>query len=322
MINALDTGDHTKFFCPDCGERLIRKVGRIKIPHFAHNRNTDCHGLSEGETLEHIQLKRLFQEWGNRFEEGWRMEVPLGDLSQRPDLLNNQLAVEIQCSSLPSTRLEERMTGYRQKNYQDWWLLGEKLQPEGKLTHLQRQFCSFDQEKGVHLWLIEKAKIRLLYHIHAGENLIYCEESWAAFSCPPKKIFYSKVSQSPPHLYLTTESIHDRKQALSLKLFQKTIKIRELQEYLYHERRHILYLPDWIYFPSRYYLFYEEDILLFRYLFQKEAKNASQIFEKFLAFRKESQRDWLFHRIDEREILERLYLEAIFCQRKAKVFPR
>ena len=31
------------------------------------------------------------------------------------------------------------------------------------------------------------------------------------------------------------------------------------------------------------------------------------------------QRKWIFYRIEEREILERLYLEAIFCQRKAKI---
>ncbi|MFQ7235225.1 MAG: hypothetical protein ACLRPU_10160, partial [Enterococcus hulanensis] len=63
----------------------------------------------------------------------------------------------------------------------------------------------------------------------------------------------------------------------------------------------------------------QEDLLVFRYLFQKEAKNASLIFEKFLDYRAANQREWLFHRIDQREILERLYLEAIFCQRKAKV---
>jgi competence protein CoiA len=92
-----------------------------------------------------------------------------------------------------------------------------------------------------------------------------------------------------------------------------------LQEYLYSERRHLLYLPNWVYFPSRYSFFYQEDLLVFRYLFQKEAKNASRIFQKFLEFRQENQKEWLFYRIDQREILERMYLEAIFCQRKAKV---
>jgi competence protein CoiA len=40
-----------------------------------------------------------------------------------------------------------------------------------------------------------------------------------------------------------------------------------------------------------------------------------------LDYRQENHKDWVFYRIDQREILERLYLEAIFCQRKAKVSP-
>ncbi len=52
---------------------------------------------------------------GNRFEEAWKMEQPLPDLPQRPDLLHEHLAVEIQCSSLKSVRLQERIDGYAQK---------------------------------------------------------------------------------------------------------------------------------------------------------------------------------------------------------------
>ncbi|EOH80936.1 competence protein CoiA [Enterococcus malodoratus] len=319
MIGASEINDKRTCYCPDCGERLIRKAGKVKIPHFAHNQNAECHGLSEGETPEHLRLKQLFYTWGNRFEEGWRMEEPLMDLSQRPDLLHERLAVEIQCSPLKSIRLEERITGYQQKEYQDWWLLGKMLWPNGKFTQLQRQFCSFDKDRGVHLWLLEKNQIRLLYHIHEVDQLIYCEECWPSFSQPLREIFHSPVSKHPPHLFPTIEGVIKCKETLSLKLVQSNPKIRALQQYFYLERRHLLYLPNWMYFPSRYFFFYQEDLLVFRYLFQKEAKNASQIFQKFLKYREENQKEWSFYRIDQREILERLYLEAIFCQRKAKV---
>lgn len=115
--------------------------------------------------------------------------------------------------------------------------------------------------------------------------------------------------------------MNEQKKILSLKLVQSNPRIRGLQHFFYQERRHLLYLPEWLYFPSRYFFFYQEDLLVFRYLFQKEAKNASLIFEKFLDYRQENHKDWVFYRIDQREILERLYLEAIFCQRKAKVSP-
>lgn len=74
MIPASESHEDTSFYCPDCGERLIRKVGKVKIPHFAHRCSGDCHGLSEGETPEHLELKQLFFSWGNQFEDDWKLE--------------------------------------------------------------------------------------------------------------------------------------------------------------------------------------------------------------------------------------------------------
>ena len=48
MISAVESDNQQQFFCPDCGEELIRKAGKIKIPHFAHSQNTECYGLSDG----------------------------------------------------------------------------------------------------------------------------------------------------------------------------------------------------------------------------------------------------------------------------------
>lgn len=172
----------------------------------------------------------------------------MSDLPQRPDLLQNKLAVEIQCSSIKGARLAERMAGYRQQGYQDWWLLGKKLWPTDKFSALQKQFCSFDKERGLHLWLVEKEQIRLLYHIHEMEQLIYCEECWPSCSQPLSEIIKAPVTKRPIHLFPTIESIRKRKQALSLKLVQSNPKIRVLQHYFYQERRHVLYLPDWMYF--------------------------------------------------------------------------
>lgn len=319
LIAASEQIDEKNCFCPDCGESVIRKAGKIKIPHFAHTSGTNCFGLSEGETQEHLQLKQLFLDWGEHFECGWKMEEPLTDLAQRPDLLRENLAVEIQCSVINGSRLAERINGYNQKGYQNWWLLGQKLWPADRLTHLQRQFCSFDQVKGIHLWLLEKDQLRLLYHIYEGEQFVYREACRPSYSQSLSEIFQSSVFERPLPLLPTIEKRNNWKLALSMKLVQRNPKIRGLQHYFYQEHRHLLFLPEWMYFPSRYFFFYQEDLLVFRYLFQKEAKNASLIFQKFLAYRAENQKEWVFHQVDQQEILERLYLEAIFCQRKAKI---
>ncbi|MDT2673205.1 competence protein CoiA [Enterococcus dongliensis] len=315
MVSAAETTNKS-CFCPDCGSLVIRKAGKIKIPHFAHATSTKCLGLSEGETFEHLQLKQLFFKWGNHFETGWKMEAPLIDLNQRPDLLFGKLAVEIQCSAINGRRLAQRMTGYRQKEYQNWWLLGEQLWTTGRFTQLQRQFCAFDQAKGIHLWLLEKNQIRLRYHICEEPQLIYREICWPSYTQSLQEIFQSTVFERPLPLFPTIENRNKWKQTLSMKLVQNHPQIRRLQQYFYQERWHLLYLPDWLYFPSRYYFFYQEDLLVFRYLFQKEAKNAPLIFRKFLNYRTENQREWIFHQIDQQEILERLYLEAIFLSKK------
>ncbi|MBU5585071.1 hypothetical protein KQJ29_36895, partial [Enterococcus sp. S181_ASV_20] len=81
----------------------------------------------------------------------------------------------------------------------------DRLWPKEKFTHLQKQFCSFDKDKGLHLWLIEEQGIRLLYHIHEIDGFVYCEEHWPANSKPLKEIFHSSVNKRPPQLVPTIE---------------------------------------------------------------------------------------------------------------------
>ncbi|MFC4772246.1 competence protein CoiA [Enterococcus hermanniensis] len=320
LVDASGADARKTYYCPDCGSVLIRKAGKLLIPHFAHTANENCQGMSEGETAEHLNLKKIFYQWGRQDDQHWKLEEPLKDLPQRPDLLNQKLVVEIQCSPLKTSRLEERVSGYRQMGYQDWWLLGRKLCPDKKFTALQKQFCSFSKARGVHLWGIKAGTITLFYHIYQrDQHYHYSKKSWPKYSEPLPMILNTTIRETPPKVILSKQSVIDKKTHLGLKLRQSDPKIRKIQDYLYHRYEHLLYLSDWLYFPSRYFFFYQDDILIFRLLFQQEAKNADRIFKKFLLYREKTQQHWSFCRIAEREILERLYLEAIFCQRKAKI---
>ena len=75
----------TTFYCPQCKESLQLKIGRIKIPHFAHVKNSQCESLfSDGESLTHLlgkqQLFTFFQQYGNV-----QLEPYLQQLHQRPN---------------------------------------------------------------------------------------------------------------------------------------------------------------------------------------------------------------------------------------------
>lgn len=142
------------FYCPQCKEPLILKIGQVKIPHFAHQKNTNCDLLfSEGESRAHLlgkqQLLLLFQ----RLQLDVKLEPYLQHLRQRPDLLviknNTHYAIEFQCSRLVTERFMERTIGYRQQKIVPIWILNtptEKHKQQGlfkiSLNHFQRLFLS------------------------------------------------------------------------------------------------------------------------------------------------------------------------------------
>lgn len=83
-------------------------------------------------------------------------------------LVEETLALEVQCSSLSISRLQERTKDYRQAGFQVLWLLGKSLWLKDHVTALQKQFLSFSQNVGFFLWELdnEKKELRLRYMIH------------------------------------------------------------------------------------------------------------------------------------------------------------
>ena len=59
-IYNLDVKDrtHFKFFCIGCGNELIARIGKIKVPHFSHKKVDTC----SGETYLHLLGKQLFYD--------------------------------------------------------------------------------------------------------------------------------------------------------------------------------------------------------------------------------------------------------------------
>ena len=163
--SSLSKGD---YFCPECGGPVRLKKGKIMQPHFAHIRLSDCHYSVENESKEHLNLKAALFRWANQTTRV-DVEVFLPDLQQVADVLvDERLALEVQCSSLYQDRLWERSQRYRQAGYQVLWLLGKKLWLRQTLTPLQKQFLYFSQNMGFHIWELdeERKMLRLKYLIH------------------------------------------------------------------------------------------------------------------------------------------------------------
>lgn len=132
--------ESTQFFCPQCKEPLLFKIGTVKIPHFAHYSRSACDTyFSEGESEQHLlgkeQLLNFFQSLQMQVE----LEVFLPEIQQRPDLLieegNKRFAIEFQCSPISMNRLIERNAGYKKLNIKPVWI------PLTKSAHQKRGIC-------------------------------------------------------------------------------------------------------------------------------------------------------------------------------------
>ncbi|MBO4107510.1 competence protein CoiA [Streptococcus suis] len=169
-VNLLEKPEVKKgdYFCPACSGRVRYRSGKILRSHFAHQTLRDCDFWSENESAQHLELKTILYDW-LRKQEVVKLEVPLPQIQQVADLLVNQnIALEVQCSRLSISRLQERTKAYQQAGMAVLWLLGKNLWLGERLTNLHKQFLYFSMNMGFHLWELDadKEELRLHYLIH------------------------------------------------------------------------------------------------------------------------------------------------------------
>ncbi len=169
VFNVLENpAPQGSFSCPGCGGLVRYKSGKVLRSHFAHVTLRDCHYFSENESAQHLSLKSCLYRWLVNAEQV-ELEKCLTSIGQVADLfVNNSLALEVQCSGLPISRLQLRTQAYSEAGYQVLWLLGKDLWLKERLTNLHKQFLSFSMNMGFHLWELddEKKELRLRYLIH------------------------------------------------------------------------------------------------------------------------------------------------------------
>ena len=114
------------FFCPQCHEPLLLKVGKQKIPHFAHYQRSVCSTyLAEAESKEHLQAKIDLYHFFRQFTEV-KVEYFLSNIEQIPDLLvqwnNEWFPVEYQKSRISLELWSKRTAMYKKANMRPFWM--------------------------------------------------------------------------------------------------------------------------------------------------------------------------------------------------------
>ncbi len=236
-INILDNPSiHAPFYCPSCKSLLRFKKGKIKIPHFAHVSLQKCDSWSENESAQHLGLKLTLYQWLKE-KEKVELEKYVPEIKQTADLLvNDKLAIEIQCSPLSLKRLEERTASYKEKGYYVLWLQGRDLWLKNTLSPLQKNFLYYSAERGFYFWELDwnRKKIRLksLIHQDLKGQLIYLTEEF--------DFFHNDL------LELLRQPFH-KDDSLSLEAPQQEELQRFVQKQLYYQA------PKWLKIQERYY---------------------------------------------------------------------
>lgn len=258
------------YFCPACKHPVRIKNGKVKLPHFSHYSHSACTIHSEGETLEHLTLKKMFTKWCERQSICYELEKYLPDLNQRPDLLIGNIALEIQCSPLSIQRLVERTKNYQKNGYIPIWICGKKIFSNHQvLSELAKSLCYYSDKIGFYLWAVDWEQEELSLHFHIEEDwkkrLYSSKKTWSFYRHSLKQIFdFPKESK----VYIQREIkigelIQNYYYELNKGLLVRDERIRVVQAALYNNHFHLLQLPNWFYYPGlRIFCCRGSDILL------------------------------------------------------------
>ncbi|MFS9174960.1 competence protein CoiA [Streptococcus parasanguinis] len=232
------------FYCLACHSQVRLKNGSVLRPHFAHVELQHCPYHHEAESFEHLELKASLYDWASK-ESKTEVESYLADFQQIADLLvvDKNLALEVQCSSLSLERLKERSDAYRSHGYQVYWLLGKKLWLKERLTKLQAGFLYFSQNRGFHLWELDltKKELRLQYLIHEDlRGRLHYQTEIFPFGQRSLLEVLRTPYLSQPMQQMAVELDRTFLTYIQQQLFYRHPKWMKLQEELYLQGHHLL----------------------------------------------------------------------------------
>lgn len=114
------------FFCPECGDPVILKCGRLRVAYFAHETPVACRNAeNESDVHRRCKMEIFLALQKQPHVRNVMLERPLG--TNRPNVSAEiggvQVAVEVQISSLSPETIAYRTMEYARKGVYVLWLL-------------------------------------------------------------------------------------------------------------------------------------------------------------------------------------------------------
>ena len=251
------------FYCPQCLAPLTLKVGRIKIPHFAHLKNSTCEqAFSEGETYMHVLGKQQLYSFFQERHITTMLEYSLKMIAQRPDLFvefrGKRYAIEFQYSSLAPDIFWQRTEGYRSVNIDPLWLVQtpKTVVADGVQKQSVSQFYRLfiEQYKGrsfIRSYCPKREHfhyISLLFHVHKNTYITVVDQLPIELQTFP---FYMP-KQIPYDRFVDGYKLHKE---CMLSYLENTLKYSKqgaqnlFMRYLYELRLGLFELPPFLRMP-------------------------------------------------------------------------
>lgn len=114
------------FYCPDCLEQVILKLGERQSWHFAHQPASICVSAKTNESIDHFQAKHAIYDWLKSFNLQPELELYLPEVKRRPDLCvkinQNSVVIELQRSHINPKQFYKRHFTYVDAGYHPVWI--------------------------------------------------------------------------------------------------------------------------------------------------------------------------------------------------------
>ncbi|MBB6443550.1 competence protein CoiA [Bacillus benzoevorans] len=278
-----------EFFCPECKEKVVLKLGRQRMEHFAHQKGTHCTEGFERESDYHMSGKLQLYQWLEEKKLNPVLEPYYPSIRQRPDVAffheQKSYALEFQCSAIPPDLMEKRTKQYRRIQSSVLWILGGKnINRKGERKVALTNFDYFFAAKSpAGSWFIPAycpaAKIFILLN-----NLtpITTKNAFANLSIIPFHQFTLERLFAPSHKYsFSSEEWKREIRSQKLNLQMRCRKPHDLVHELYSLGLNISLLPPFIGIPVRSAILLESPPLIWQtYLFMDHlfSRKAGEIF--------------------------------------------
>ena len=124
--NAISRGE---YFCPCCGAPLIVKRGDVIRHHFAHKHTYKCRDSWHRE----YDISKWHYEWQKLYpEDNQEIQIDLGYIIHRADVMIDRTVVEFQHSSISTEKFADRNNFYFNLGYKVIWLFDFTAEYENK----------------------------------------------------------------------------------------------------------------------------------------------------------------------------------------------